>query len=776
MILHFLKVGARNLIAYKTQTFVSLFGLAMAFACTSLASYWNYYERTYDAFQENAGRIYRISCNGPSGIGVTNDWDSPYSLHSYLKEKYPEVEAACAIASPFSVKSKELNAVKVANKVSMNGISSEAVFQKITSETLDIFGFEWVEGHENVMAYHRNQVAISEKLAQILCQNSSPLGKIIKINDVFKYEVAGVYKARPQHSNVKFDVIMPIPPIIEYGWNVGGYQTYVLLKEGVNHEHFIRKLQNDTIREKIGSPTIVGLVVPLTEMRLHHPDAGVNVALEDVSLFTMAAVALSLCALLNYLTLFISRLRTRGRDMALRVICGSSEWQLGVLLLMEYLLLLLAASLIGMLFVEIAMRPFMELAMIQIAFSSVMVSCVGLMAFSMVLAVLLSVFPIFYFKRKTLRVQIEAVSIRLGRNYFHSIGVCVQLIIGFLFIFCMMVMMKQVYMLTSVDNIERKQVACILTGQKERPIIRSFLQQHPFIKTILDFNPLFPVEPFIAYPIESWDGKSADESGLKCDERGINDEIARFYGLKMKEGDSSFDLGENEVLINETLAKQMNLDNPVGKFIKNYGKIKGVVCDYQIQNPNTPPYPILYKSAKPSSTYLTFKYDGDWKTCKNKLLKELQEKNIYYSHLTDGEEYYQSFLKSEYNLLKLLSIITIVSVLIAIFGVYALVMQSCDQHQKEIAVRKVFGAQVSDILLMFFKQYMLQVVVAAVIAFPVGFFLMKNWLQQYARQTEISIWIYFGIFMGISMLVTLCIGWRVWKAANENPAVVIKKE
>ena len=771
MLLHYLKVAIRNFLAHKTQTLVSLFGLAMAFACVCLAVYWNHYERSYDAFQENADRIYRICSNDRLSGGAGSMRDTPYLLHLYLKEKYPEVEATCAIVPGNDKISKDLNAVRVANKVSMDGISSEAFSLKVTSEALNIFDFKWVEGNSNVMAYHKNQVAISEKLAQVLCKDRSSLGKTIKINDALRYEVAGVYKTRPQPSNVKCDIIMPTLATGKYTWSVWGYQTYVLLKEGVNHEHFIRKLQNDTIRN-VG---VFGVATPLTKIRQYHPGAGVKVALDDVSLFTMAAVILSLCALLNYLTLFVSRLRTRGRDMALRTICGSSTWHTSGLLLTEYLLLLISASLVGMLFVELIMHKFVELAMIQIAFSSVMLSCGCLMLFSVVLALLLSVVPILYFKRKTLHVQIEASSVRLGKNYFRSIGVCVQLIIGFIFVFCTMVMMKQVYMLTNVDNIERKQVACILIGQRERPIFRNFLQQQPFISTILDFNPLFPNKPFIAYPIENWDGKSSDESGLRCDQRGINNEIARFYGLKMKEGDSSFDLGKNEVLINETLAKQMNLVDPVGKHIKDYGRIKGVVCDYQIQNPNSPPYPILYISAEPSSTYLTFKYDGDWKTCKKKLLEEIHEKDISYTHLTDGEEYYQSFLQSEYNLLKLLCVIAIVSILIAIFGVYALVMQSCDQHQKEIAVRKVFGAQVVDILLMFFKQYMAQVLVAAVIAFPIGYVLMKNWLQQYARQTSIPLWIYLGIFLGVSLLVTLCVGWHVWRASNENPATVIKK-
>ena len=136
----------------------------------------------------------------------------------------------------------------------------------------------------------------------------------------------------------------------------------------------------------------------------------------------------------------------------------------------------------------------------------------------------------------------------------------------------------------------------------------------------------------------------------------------------------------------------------------------------------------------------------------------------------------KAYLKSEFNLLKLLGIVTVISLLIALFGVYALIMQECERHRKEIAIRKVNGAQVKDILTMFFKQYMMQVVVAAVVAFPIGYVLMKRWLQNYSRQTEVSLWIFVSIFVGVSALVMLCIGWRVWRAANENPAVVIKKE
>ena len=802
MIQHFLKVAFRNLLAHKTQTMVSLLGLAMAFACVSLASYWKHYERTYDAFQTNADRVYRIRpiSDNPSGLlgGST-----PYILHLYLKENYPEVEKSCLInkQSTHFTDNDDMHHVELGSKVSINGVFyPEKVYQeRLTEEAMDIFEMEIDKGNKDLMSYKWGQVAISEQLAHSLCGNKSPIGQKMDIWRTYNgkesnldFEIMGVFKTRSKHSNLQFNVISAYHNLYENPhWEAVDGHTYVMLKSGVSHEKFIQKLQKDTIVTAFG-PKVFGMVTPLTELRYTYPDEEVNVSLDDITLFTNAAILLALCALLNYLTLFVSRLRARGRDMALRTICGSSGWQTIALLLTEYLLLLVLASLLGILFVELVMRKFMELAMIEIPFSAVMISCGCLMLFSLVLSALLSTFPIFYFKRKTLRVQIEATSARIGKNYFRSIGVCVQLVIGFLFIFCTTVMTKQIYMLTHTDNIERKKVAWVAADSKQTDLVQDVLRQQPFIKEFLNITPLFPNNHSTNNLIRDWDGKSADSPELKPATYGLNDEIAQFYGLKMKEGPASFELGRGEIFINETMAHKMNVENPIGKtilynFNKNRSIIKGIVSDFQVQNPRTEPLPIIYNRYIPNrreidgvfinfDRQVAFKYEGDWETCRKKLEEQLLERGVKNISFADGEKHYDYFLKSEYNLLKLLAVITLVSILIAVFGIYAMIMQSCDQHQKEIAIRKVYGAKVSDILLMFFKQYMMQVALAAVIAFPIGYFLMKNLLEQYARQTSISLWIYLFIFLAISLLVTLCIGWRVWKAANENPALVIKKE
>ena len=117
-----------------------------------------------------------------------------------------------------------------------------------------------------------------------------------------------------------------------------------------------------------------------------------------------------------------------------------------------------------------------------------------------------------------------------------------------------------------------------------------------------------------------------------------------------------------------------------------------------------------------------------------------------------------------------------VCILITIFGIFSLITLSCEQRRKEIAVRKVNGATAKNIMTMFIKEYMLLLIFASTIAFPIVYVLMNHWLESYVRRTSINLWIYTTIFAGIAIIILLCIGWRVWQAAQQNPAEVIKSE
>lgn len=144
--------------------------------------------------------------------------------------------------------------------------------------------------------------------------------------------------------------------------------------------------------------------------------------------------------------------------------------------------------------------------------------------------------------------------------------------------------------------------------------------------------------------------------------------------------------------------------------------------------------------------------------------------------LTFGDDRLKEMMRSENNLSLLLSSVTLVCVLIALFGVYSIITLACRQRRKEIAVRKVYGAKVGDVLSLFIKEYGLILVLSSAVAFVVGTLIMHRWLEHYVMRVPLYWWLYVGLFVAVALLIALCVGARVWKTAQENPADVVKSE
>ena len=177
-------------------------------------------------------------------------------------------------------------------------------------------------------------------------------------------------------------------------------------------------------------------------------------------------------------------------------------------------------------------------------------------------------------------------------------------------------------------------------------------------------------------------------------------------------------------------------------------------------------------------SFVLFKYQpGTWDECR-RMIEEMQQSELPDKRLFlfNEEEEFNKYLKTEDTLSGLLNFASLVCLLIAIFGIYSQITLACEQRRKEIAIRKVNGATVSVILRMFLREYMLLLGVSALVAFPITYAVMKHWLETYNRQTDIGIWPFICVLIILACVVIGSIGWRVWKAANENPADVVKSE
>ena len=370
---------------------------------------------------------------------------------------------------------------------------------------------------------------------------------------------------------------------------------------------------------------------------------------------------------------------------------------------------------------------------------------------------------------------------------FRKISIVAQLIISIGFAFCTIVILKQIYFLHHTDELgfSFKNRGSIMLLNPISDVLADQMKQIPEIVEVIDAKAasrLLPGGgPSIGTSFDSWEDKPADANEIKILGTIISPVHITFYDFRLVAGEMLTDEDPKSlVLINESAVKAFGWRDPVGKHFgtDNEYTVKGVVKNVYNLGPTVPAEPICYLNhsrAWHPARFVLFKYqDGMWQSCKEKIkaLIEKEHSNVRYALSNDDEEFYK-FLKSERVLIKLLSFVSAICVLICVFGFVSMVSLTCEERRKSIAIRKINGATVGDILAIFTKEYSLLLLVGSTVAFPSSFLIMQRWLEQYVKQTIIPAWIYLSILFAMALVIVLCVGWRVYKSSAENPAKVV---
>lgn len=772
MIQHYCKIAFRNILKYKTQSIISIIGLAVGFTCFALSNLWIHYEITYDKFYEGVERTHLLYQESTFNESTFSTYSS-YMLATTLRQEFPEVEAVCAVyQNETELKTKEGKNAKV------NCIYADSTF-------LEMFRPSSILSGSMEFLYSDNKIALTEETAMSLFGSTEVLGQEIEANDAPK-TVCAILKNVEKHSNLYFAAWTMSSQFQKEKseWGVHRFQTYVRLRKGVDATSFQEKMKNyESGNQWYPKPLEKYKIIPLTQYHYSAINEKLALKFNYLVLFSIASGMIILCALFNYLSLFITRMRTRNREIELRKVCGSSIRNLFILFGTEYLFVLLLSGLVGMTLIELSLPKFRELSEINgDIYGESFLYFIGILFISYILLI---PFIVRRYHRQS------------GSLFrFRKCSIAFQLIICILFIFCVSILMKQLNHLAN-GNIgwERKNTAVLrqYVSPESYAAVSAEIDKMPcIVETLKGCEPLFPRYSTLTYSTDSWEGKKSTDKADRIDITCIREgrEFINFYNLKLIEGEMLKPDDADKAIINETCARRLGLDNPIGKKINIHQgvTIVGIVKDFHITAPTIPAAPTLFCNkgglggSVSDANYgdILIKYRaGTWDDLKQRVddvyTKISTGSNEYHS-LLNIEEEYSKFLKSETLLLKLLGFASIICVLIAAFGIFSFITLSCEQRRKEIAIRKVNGASVKEILTMFVKEYFILLVAASVIAFPIGYALMKKWLESYIEQTAISVWIYLAIFCGIGLLILLCIGWRVWQAAQQNPAEVIKSE
>ena len=349
--------------------------------------------------------------------------------------------------------------------------------------------------------------------------------------------------------------------------------------------------------------------------------------------------------------------------------------------------------------------------------------------------------------------------------------------------------MKQLHFLNHSDvGMERKNRAALMIHAKtDKQMLQERIKQLAEVEEVIGAsNPLIPTQGLMSRNYSTWEDKPEGAEGISIEIILESAPYMNFYGFTLVEGEMLQPSSpETDIVLNEAAVKALGWHKATGKYLgrgKGKHRVIGVVKDWHITSPTMPIHPTAFQLsdqfAYEGSTCILIKFkEGTWNACKEKV--EAIIKETYPNarmELTHTEEEYNKFLTSENALLRMLTILSLVCILISVFGIYSQIVLTCEQRRKEIAIRKVNGAHIKDILAMFAKEYAALLAIASVIAFSMGYAIMKHWLESYTLQTPVGWWIFASIFVGIALVVAISIGYRVWKAANENPAKVVKSE
>lgn len=712
----------------------------------------------------------------------------PYSLAAYLAQHFPDI----AVAAPFHL---------ISERISVNDKYQDAVFSSADSAWMNLMDIRIIKGNRNFMLPKDNaEIAITEEAAKKWFRTEDPIGKEVKMLRRTK-KICAIVQAENRHTNFPFDFIGN-PELGKTWWYIT-WSILIKVKPDTDIEELESKinanlpaeLKQVTSIRKTGIERII--LTPLS--KLHYAkdfrdDKEAGITFQYIIYFSIAGILIITCALINYLTLFINRMRVRQREMALRMIHGANIRSLVSLLTVEFLLLLACAVTTGFLLIEICFPSFIELTGIDTAKSSLYGEAflfIGLISLIILTAIIGLLYILYH---RSLHLSLRYNTGRSTGTQLRRGSIVLQLFVCLSFIGCTVLINQQLDYLRHRDlglKIKNRGSFSVMGDMDYTPLIRK-IKELPMITEVMqpDYYPIVSQLTAIGQ-FDNWEGLDIPiDTPVPVKLFLGKEDFFRFYDITLLAGEWLDDLSTYEdIIINESLARRMGWSpqEAIGKhIIQSYitYTIVGVVKDCHYGAPTLPiPHTGFLVGEQMGlmqrSAGILFKYkEGTWNECRKALehlyQTECSPENIL--RLNSEEEVYNNYLRSEEMLTRLLSFASLVCILTAMFGIYSLVTLTCEQRRKEIAIRKVNGATVWSILYLFFREYLIMLCIAALFAFPITYVIIKQWILNYVRQVSISPLPFILILIGLALTVIAGISWRVWKAANENPAEVIKNE
>ena len=790
-----IKHTLRLLKKYAGLSSINIFGMGLGLVSVAIIVGFVYQEYHYDTDLRDSDRIFRVIMeNGDeSGTGTYPP------MAEALQSDFPEIESAVNINFFYGY---------LSFTTEENRFNEETVIFA-DPEFLSLFSFPIAIGNAETCLRDPESVVISQKAAQKYFGKENPVGKTLVIGGGSEYTVSAVYENFKPNSNFQGDIILPISKISKHtqvwlgmGWDYEGeINTFVKLSEDTSPEEFIDNTKDFIARYKPESDQIISLQ-PLLDIHTNNSlewGSRAQVNIKYLNILLLVAGCILVISTVNFLFLYIGTLTQRKISTGLKKICGATKSSLFLDHFREVLTLIALSTFLGMimflLYNEWAINKFSFLPDISFFDGKILALLAGVIV---MIAIITSLYPsLIIATQKPVEILQRKASPLAGRTRLIHVLVVGQFVLSISLIASTLLIFNQVRFMQNKD-----------LGYDADRLISIPLNMHLghginndrfaiFADELNKYTDISGVSMALSQPttkdgnsaVPTWEGMP-DDKHITMDWSSVYFDYFKTIGVEFVEGRDfradnpkdvvNWDTRESAYILNERAVKELELDNPIGKTFEVWGfkgPIIGVVKNYNSQSLNHRIAPMFFEvnpaflneiivRIDPSSPNVLANIESVWG-------KFVPEYPLEFRYVDD--QIHQLY-REEQNLTNILNIFSVLGILIACMGLLTLTFLSISQRTKEIGIRKVLGASVSNIVAMLSKEFLVLVLIGFIISIPIVWYAMNQWLQNYAYHIEIDPGIF--VITGVSALAIalLTVSGQAIKAAVANPVESLKNE
>jgi len=790
MFKNYFKTAWRNLVNNKVYSVLNILGLATGMAVALLIGLWVYYQYSYDKFLPDYKQLYQVRRNFYGNGDTVTYGGTSLKLANVLRRQIPEIQYV-AETDGFGMH----GLMAADKKFYLNG-------GQVGGDFLKMFRYNLLEGNVNAALNNPYSIVLSESTAKALFGKDDALNKVVRFDNKNDLKVTGILKDIPSNSTLQFNYLVPFSYLESadsfvkqartagFGWT--NFAVYVKLKPGISYaqvEPKVRDLEKTETDNSMSMTTNI-MLDPVANWHVYdkfEKGKAVGGFIEYVDIFTIIGILVLLIACINFINLTTARSEKRAKEVGVRKAIGSGRNHLILQFLTESILLTFIAFTLSLLLVQLALPAFNTLtdASIKIPFTNyifwlITLCCVlitGLIAGSRPAFHLSSFEPVKVLKGK----------IHIGKTaaFPRKVLVVLQFSCSIALIICTYIIYQQVQyakdrpsgydknrlMITDMNEDLGSNYGAIKNKLIEKGIAEAVTTASASITTSGNHR-----------DVDNWPGKRPGES-VDMGAITVSDDYFKTLGMSIKEGrDFNAPSDTLNVIFNEAAVKLLRLQNPLNQTITWWDtklRIIGVVKNALMASPFAPADPTIFLYDPHSQNVIMYRLLPAIKTqdAITRLTSIFNKYNPAYPYTyTFADDSYAAKFKLEVLIGKLAALFAALAIFISCLGLFGLAAYIAEQRTKEIGIRKVLGASVSQVWLLLSKDFIMLVLISCMTASPVAFYYMHGWLQQYDYRITISPLVF--VIAGIAAIVItiITVSFQSIKAALANPVKSLRTE